>query len=139
MLADHPDQAFVQYILRGIERGFRIGFNPRTVNLRSRDTNLISASEHPEIVGSYLEVERSAGRVIKMKGTGELAGMRIQIHCSPFGVIPKKNKPGNWRLIVDLSSPEGGVTAIWYPPDISYPRDILSPPQNNGWKRYGTP
>ena len=50
-------------------------------------------------------MERSAGRVIKMKGTGELAGMRI--HCSPFGVIPKKNKPGNWRLIVDLSSPEG--------------------------------
>ena len=66
---------------------------------------MISASEHPEIVGSYLEVERSVGRVIKMKGTGELAGKRI--HCNPFGVIPKKNKPGNWILIVDLSSPEG--------------------------------
>lgn len=30
------------------------------------------------------------------------------IHYSPFGVIPKKNRPGHWRLIVDLSSPEGG-------------------------------
>ena len=71
VLANHLDKAFVQYILRGIERGFRIGFNPRTVNLRSRYMNLISASEHPEIVGSYLEVELSAGRMIKMKATGE--------------------------------------------------------------------
>ena len=29
------------------------------------------------------------------------------IHISPLGVIPKKNKPGKWRLIVDLSSPAG--------------------------------
>ena len=70
----------MQYILRGIEREFRIGFNPRTVKLRSRDRNLISASEHPEIVRSYREEEQSAGRVIKMKGTGELAGIRV--HCS---------------------------------------------------------
>ena len=27
------------------------------------------------------------------------------IHISPLGVIPKKNKPGKYRLIVDLSSP----------------------------------
>ena len=29
------------------------------------------------------------------------------MHCSPFGVIPKKHKPGKWRLIIDLSAPEG--------------------------------
>jgi hypothetical protein len=29
----------------------------------------------------------------------------MEIHCSPNGVIPKKNKPNKWRLIVDLSSP----------------------------------
>jgi len=27
------------------------------------------------------------------------------IHISPLGIISKKNKPGKWRLIVDLSSP----------------------------------
>ena len=27
------------------------------------------------------------------------------VHNSPLGAIPKKNKPGKWRLIVDLSSP----------------------------------
>ena len=29
-----------------------------------------------------------------------------QIHTSRFGVIPKST-PGKWRLIVDMSSPEG--------------------------------
>ena len=29
------------------------------------------------------------------------------VHQSPLGLIPKKNKPGKWRLIVDLSSQEG--------------------------------
>ena len=29
-----------------------------------------------------------------------------QVHLSPFRVIPKKS-PGKWRLITDLSSPEG--------------------------------
>ena len=28
-------------------------------------------------------------------------------HFSPFGVIPKKNRLGKWRLIVDLSAPDG--------------------------------
>ena len=26
----------------------------------------------------------------------------------PSGVIPKKNKPGKWRLIVDISTPQQG-------------------------------
>ena len=29
------------------------------------------------------------------------------IHTSPLGVIPKKNKPDKWHLIVDLSYPTG--------------------------------
>ncbi len=29
------------------------------------------------------------------------------IHCSPFGVIPKNSRPGNFRLILNLSAPEG--------------------------------
>ena len=28
------------------------------------------------------------------------------MHIIPFGVIPKRNKPGKWRLILDLSSPD---------------------------------
>ena len=29
------------------------------------------------------------------------------LHISRFGLIPKNNQPGKWRLILDLSSPEG--------------------------------
>ena len=29
------------------------------------------------------------------------------MHISRFGVIPKKSQPGKWRLIVDLSHPDG--------------------------------
>ena len=29
------------------------------------------------------------------------------IHISPIGIIPKQNQPGKFRLIVDLSSPQG--------------------------------
>ena len=29
------------------------------------------------------------------------------ILISQFGVIPKRNKPGKWRLILDLSAPPG--------------------------------
>ena len=29
------------------------------------------------------------------------------LHVSSFGVIPKKDQPGKWRLIIDLSSPWG--------------------------------
>ncbi len=46
----------------------------------------------------YLRKEVQEKRVWKVNGEG--------VQCSPFGVIPKKGKPGRWRLIVDLSAPE---------------------------------
>ena len=30
----------------------------------------------------------------------------LGMHISKFGIIPKKHNPGEWRLIIDLSSPE---------------------------------
>ena len=51
----------------------------------------------------YLYGKREAGRL--------LAPFRPSLfavfHVSPFGVIPN-SEPGKWRLIVDLSSPQGG-------------------------------
>ena len=32
----------------------------------------------------------------------------LGVHSSPIGIIPKKNKPNKWRLIVDLSAPAKG-------------------------------
>ena len=31
-----------------------------------------------------------------------------EVQISPIGLIPKKNRPNKFRMIVDLSSPEGG-------------------------------
>ena len=58
-----------------------------------------------QVVARYLEEEQKDHRIIPV---GDMArAAELGIHCSAFGVIPKKHKPNKWRLIVDLSAPEG--------------------------------
>ncbi|XP_065842624.1 uncharacterized protein [Oscarella lobularis] len=51
------------------------------------------------------------GRLSGRQDTGAAAGWSppedLVSHVSPFGVIPKPHQPGKWRLIVNLSAPEG--------------------------------
>ena len=101
-LSTHPDQQFAQHILKGLEEGFRIGFQHQNAQLQQCRSNM--ANKNQSIVSEYLDTELRRNRLVKLsKSEAEAMG----IHCSPIGVIPKKNKPGKWRLIVDLSSPEG--------------------------------
>lgn len=102
LLCTHPDQSFADYILRGLEQGFHVGFK-RGGRLQSCKKNMLSALEHPEVVQKYLQEECQMGRVLGPFDLGELPG----VHVSKFGVIPKSNQPGKWRLILDLSSPNG--------------------------------
>ncbi len=102
-LADHPDKQFVAYILHGIKCGFRVGFGNSRAKLKSRGRNMKSASENPGVVESYLREEVYQDRVVPVQADE----VGTWIHTSPFGVIPKKRNSGKWRLIVDLSSPEG--------------------------------
>ena len=53
----------MDYVLRGIEQGFRIGFHGNRDNLRARMKNMVSAKEHPVVVAKYLEDEVSRKRV----------------------------------------------------------------------------
>ena len=103
LLSGHPDKEFTEYILRGIKHGFRVGFNVAVSQLKSQRSNMVSAAEHPDIVSYYLKEEMRKGRVIKVGSLQEAESLRV--HCSPFGVIPKRNSPSKWRLILDLSSP----------------------------------
>ena len=64
--------------------------------------SMSSAAEQAEVVDKYLREELAAKRVVRIQDAD--TGL---IHCSPFGVIPKWNRPNKWRLIVDLFSPEG--------------------------------
>ena len=103
-LAHHPDQQLVAYILSGIKNGFRVGFNHGALALRIKGGNMLSTRQAPNVVENYLKEELELGRVVKLSSSEAL---KLGVHCSPFGVIPKKHKPGKWRLIIDLSAPEG--------------------------------
>ena len=70
--------------------------------LRSAARNMQSVAEHPEVIREYLAEECAQGRVLGPLEPEAVSG----VHISRFGLIPKKT-PGAWRLIVDLSSPEG--------------------------------
>ena len=69
-------------------------------HLKPVQRNLKSAYDRPEIISAYIQHEVDLKRMAPLPATASL-------HVSPFGAIPKKNKPDKWRLIVDLSSPEG--------------------------------
>ncbi len=101
-LSGHPDKWFAEYICKGVQQGFRIGFHGNWTDLRSCRRNMVSAKDHPEVVQAYIAKEVQAGRLEQV-----VTGDREKVHCSPFGVIPKKGGVNRWRLIVDLSSPEG--------------------------------
>ena len=55
------------------------------------------------MVDRYTEWEVYLALIIGLADPKEL--LTAQISC--FGVIPKNHQPGKWRLIVDLSHPEG--------------------------------
>ena len=98
-LCHHPDPARARFVLDGI-RGFRTGFQSEHVVLQSATGNMKSAFEHPEVIDQYLANEVANHRV-----AGPFSSPPILfLHCSPFGVTPKKIQPGKWRLILDLSS-----------------------------------
>ena len=102
-LSAHPDRAFVRYISEGLQWGFRIGFWNGSP-LRSAISNMRSASEHPEIISQYLQDELSRGRMLgPFSDTRTLPPLQI----NHFSVIPKGHSMGRWRLITDLSFPQG--------------------------------
>ena len=99
-----PDRAFTAFLLRGLTKGFRIGVAEGAHFLPTR-RNRSSAYERPDVISAYLAREVDLGRMTPLPPTPSLAPPLLQL--SPFGVIPKKHKPDKWRLVVDLSAPEG--------------------------------
>ena len=110
----HPDVELQEYILNGISRGFRVGFDHNSHRTRSAQSNMPSAQEHPEPVREYLQTEIEAGRVIEPLDRASFP--LVQISC--FGVIPKRGQPNKWRLILDLSSPANASVNDGISPDL---------------------
>ena len=61
-----------------------------------------AAKDHPQFVDSYIRKECEAGRLLGPFDPDLFPVVQI----SRFGVIPK-SEPDSWRLILDLSYPEG--------------------------------
>ena len=74
----------------------------RSKPLSPCSANMVSATQHPDVVSDYLRQELLLNRMVIVPPAQV---PRLHCHISPFGVIPKRAKPGKWRLIVDLSSP----------------------------------
>ena len=80
-----------------------MGFNYRSAHCRQASGNLKLVKDHKEVVAKYIQGERGAGRLLGPFQKDKMPEVRV----SPLGVIPK-SEPGKWRLILDLSFPEGG-------------------------------
>ena len=115
-LDSHPDKEFSRYILDGLSKGFRIGFDYSKSGCRKAKRNLLSVRKHPTVVDEHLYKEDSAGRLVKP----HLYLQNIQVN--PFGVIPKPRQPGQWRLIVDLSAPRGSSVNDGISKELAYAR-----------------
>ncbi len=102
-LASHPDERFRAFLLEDMRSGFRIGFDYGLAKCTSAVSNMALASERPSVIEEFLASETEAGRVL-----GPVEPDRTSsIHINRFGLVPKGHIPGKWRLIVDLSFPEG--------------------------------
>ena len=101
-LQGHPDKDYAQYILRGLEFGFQIGVD-ETRSFRSSPRNMQSATDNPGVVTTYISKETASGNILG-PFTQDMAS---KVHISRFGTVPKKHQPGQFRLITDLSSPDG--------------------------------
>ena len=99
-LQRHLDCLFVEYVIQGLEQGFRISFDD-TRPIRSASCNMASTYAAPQVVSDYLQATVALGRIL-----GPLGPLQDRLIISKFGVIPKKHQVGKWRLILDLSSPK---------------------------------
>ena len=62
-----------------------------------------SADENAQVVTDYLAAEKRRGVLLGPFPREDVPG----VHINRFGVIPKSGQPGKWRLIVDISYPNG--------------------------------
>ena len=93
-----------EYVVSGIRDGFRIGFDYHNHSCKRAKKNMSLVLDHPEFINKYtcIAEECAAGRLLGPFDPASLPS----VQTSSFGVIPKST-PGKWRLILDLSSPEG--------------------------------
>ena len=109
-LVNHPNRSFVDNLVNALRYGTRIGYlGPQKFRVSN---NLISASQHPEVISANLSKEMSLGRVAGPFLSPPLPNFQ----CHPIGVVPKKHST-EWRTIYHLSYPPGDSVNDHFPKD----------------------
>ena len=98
-LRNHPDKAWVSWLLHSILNGVSIGYKGPHTPYTAR--NLSSALQHPDVITSELQKEVAAGRVLGPFADRPFPSLRT----SGLGAAAKKQ--GKWRMILHLSAPYG--------------------------------
>ena len=99
MLADHPDRRLVEWVVRGIQQGFRVGYQCDLSNLRQAWQNLVGQAAPGG--SSRVPGQGERGGQSDHSGQGE-AGRGSAGSLQPLQGNPKE---GQGRQMVDLSSP----------------------------------
>ena len=101
-LDNHPDRMFTEFIVAGIRCGFKIGFVGRPESDPVLPRNRVASPAVKLAISEHIAEEAAAGRLMPAVSSGIPVS-----HFSPISAIPKKGKPGRWRVITDLSFPQG--------------------------------
>lgn len=100
MLEDY-DPKLRSLLVGGFSSGFDLGYRG-IPNSCFKVKNLLSCDEFPEFVDKALDKEVKAGRMV-----GPLDFLPFkEFQINPIGLVPKK-VPGDFRMITNLSSPQG--------------------------------
>jgi Reverse transcriptase (RNA-dependent DNA polymerase) len=102
LLSTYPNRRFVDTLLSIALHGARIGFEGQPSG-RVQRRNHSTAFVHPQTISESIRREIEKGRV------KEISSLPINSFCSPIGLVPKSTNgvQTGWRIIFDLSSPEG--------------------------------
>ena len=98
-LANYPNKTDARYLLSGFQTGFRLQYYGPRMPIRSN--NLLSARQERSILHSKLYEDLFFGRLSGPFPYPPISNLRI----NPVGLVPKST--GGWRLITNLSFPEG--------------------------------
>ena len=96
------------WVLDGIQFGFKVGFSSGM--LKSAEENMSSASSNPSVVDDYLKKQSDHGSIAGPFSDNPINGL----HFNRSGLIPKPVQ-GEWRMITDLSFPNGNSVNDFIP------------------------
>ncbi len=102
------------WILDGLKHGFKVFLDPTLLQISQGvvPPNHASVLRAPQVVTEYFAREVSLGRVLELPRQD--CG---QVFYSPMGLVPKSS--GGYRLIMDLSYPDGGLNQAIVNPTFS--------------------